>query len=121
MSTYIKKFPPVIYIDISIDQATSYLTAPPRASFQELCCCWPLRSVLAWLGGAKLQNEREAEDYKKFGYLSGRIMGNDMSGGEREGEKRLLARHLGVMICIPTFGATRCGMRSCAIILCCAM
>ena len=60
------------------------------------------------LGGVSRDRMREGEsleDYKKFGYLSGRIMGNDMSGARP-------AHHLGVMICIPTFGATGSGHSS---------
>ena len=62
-------------------------------------------------GGDRMSDGAEKEeDYKKFGYLSGRIMGNDMSGGgARCG---LPAHHLGVMICIPTFGATGSGHSS---------
>ena len=52
-------------------------------------CCRLSRAVFllgrSQRGGDRMSGGAEKEeDYKKFGYLSGRIMGNDMSGGEKE-------------------------------------
>ena len=96
MSTYIRKglknSPTqqlrVRDLDISIDQATRAELLPYRMRHFRGSQSSGLSLPLAWAERAaerdRVRNgegEGEREDYKKFGYLSGRIMGNDMSGG----------------------------------------